>query len=808
MTTMTLLQLLVLHPTQHQSGGGSGSSLVRAEFLSSTISSTTFLRPSTRPQPHLPRSSLTRITDRGLQRRQRGILVIRILDAPEDSATTLDRHSTLRAVLFDGGDDITTMPSVQQQMQACSGNSVLFVPQPISDTNDHFIMDIVVDPTLITDQSSRNEWVEVMASIACDPDTGPLRQLIGTNPDGNVFTLEPDDDYYYTSLLRQVADHVIVVLPGTYPDDTFLATAEIGNRLSMYSVAWATSLSTYMHELAHNLGLRHSGDTIYSDIELDTEYGDSSGYMGESMSSAWTPQKCYNAAQHWQLGWFEGGSNEQPSVSFRLSLSDDSSSPQLPLRINVAAFVDYSKIVSSLDANSSDESFVVLVQVTPNIYLQYNRAKAYNVGTDTVYANEIVIVEQDSDDLSTRVLASLQSDESYVTVTDTNRIIHVCDIIMNDTNNDVIDYAIIAISDSHNTGTISSVCQNGPDFVHIRPSVPSATTTTAPSEPPTSNTVVASPSPSMAPVVSEMSPPPTVEEMSLPTVMPTTLVENDVSAGSDTEDDEMPQPTVSPISSNDKDADDNRPTNTPTNSLNLRGSDTAEGNSSGNGTTALTNQSSSENGLPTSSIIYTVFGTLLGAVIISIVVLFYLGRHSKPSCDGNRCRSPTRPRSSKSSRSSKQQQPFVVASGSSRTMKSPDGSPTSRHTDLDNRKLKDDGEERSKNTAPSATTRSSSQQKPKLVLEKQKQRSGKNPRDEIKINDVEDDDDSSDDDQSDTLSVILQQEIWKDRVHKILQSVFFVHDKDGTVTQMMPAARSNRPTKVVAQPKANEKDHV
>lgn len=136
-------------------------------------------------------------------------------------------------------------------------------------------------------------------------------------------------------------------------------------------------------------------------------------------------------------------------------------------------------------------------------------------------------------------------------------------------------------------------------------------------------------------------------------------------------------------------------------------------------------------------------------------------------------------------------------------MKSPDGSPMSRCSDQEHQ-TKDNGDSRSKSTDPSATTRSSSQPKPKLVLERQRQpavtttcfnKSNKSQREDIIDMDNNDDDSSDDDDKSDTLSVILQQEIWKDRVHKILQSVFFVQDKDGTVTQMMPAAAAAKSTK-------------
>jgi hypothetical protein len=67
---------------------------------------------------------------------------------------------------------------------------------------------------------------------------------------------------------------------------------------------------------------------------------------------------CYNAANHWALNWYIDG---------RLDLDP----PQIPVTVKVAAFVDFQE-------RSSDE-YVLLK--TGNLYMQYNRAKDYNAGT-------------------------------------------------------------------------------------------------------------------------------------------------------------------------------------------------------------------------------------------------------------------------------------------------------------------------------------------------------------------------------------------------------------------------------------------
>ena len=53
-----------------------------------------------------------------------------------------------------------------------------------------------------------------------------------------------------------------------------------------------------MHEIGHNLGLRHSN-------EAGSTYEDKSGMMGHSFLSYESPYMCFNTAKNWQLGWYE-----------------------------------------------------------------------------------------------------------------------------------------------------------------------------------------------------------------------------------------------------------------------------------------------------------------------------------------------------------------------------------------------------------------------------------------------------------------------------------------------------------------------
>lgn len=73
-------------------------------------------------------------------------------------------------------------------------------------------------------------------------------------------------------------------------------TAYLNSWLSVYNDEWCRYPSAQVHEVGHNLGLNHAGETT------DT-YGDQTGMMGYSYAS-FTTRMCYNPAKSWQLGWY------------------------------------------------------------------------------------------------------------------------------------------------------------------------------------------------------------------------------------------------------------------------------------------------------------------------------------------------------------------------------------------------------------------------------------------------------------------------------------------------------------------------
>lgn len=192
--------------------------------------------------------------------------------------------------------------------------------------------------------------------------------------------------------IRTVANHVMFIIPnGIINSNTFLASAEIDGSQSIFLDTWSLSLSGLMHEFGHNLNLYHSAS--WDDI-----YGDITGYMGRSMAYEYTtsstdlqqqqPLQCYNAQNHWNLNWYV---TNDSGFNLRTEINVDDNSSSTAVLIQITAFVDANLIQGS--RNDLYEE-VVLVKVNHNIYIQYNRAKSYNIGT-RLLPDQLVIVYDD-----------------------------------------------------------------------------------------------------------------------------------------------------------------------------------------------------------------------------------------------------------------------------------------------------------------------------------------------------------------------------------------------------------------------------
>jgi hypothetical protein len=114
--------------------------------------------------------------------------------------------------------------------------------------------------------------------------------------------------------------------------------------------------------------------------------------MGAAMQEYMAPQKCYNSQNHWRLGWF---ADRQIEIDSGTLLTG-------PKLLHIAAFVDYEK------TQYQNDGFLyhVLARIEDVFYLQYNRAKDYNIGT-TELGDKLVVVKLNTTTGTSDVLVGL-----------------------------------------------------------------------------------------------------------------------------------------------------------------------------------------------------------------------------------------------------------------------------------------------------------------------------------------------------------------------------------------------------------------
>lgn len=242
----------------------------------------------------------------------------------------------------------------------------------------------------------------------------------------------------YTDV-RQVANHVMFIMPNM--NDGYVGSAEVCSLglscTSQFGDVHGTSLTVLMHEIGHNLGLKHAAAS-------GSEYGDKTSNMGISSAEIGGPLACYNGANHWYLGWFPDG---------RLDLTNV---PSNPITVNIPAFVDYSET-----AYASDQ--YVLVKVG-NFYIQFNRAKDYNMGARAM-PDQLVVTWDGNPGPSgqTQLITGLDMSNSYYSDGSTVAI-QVCNVVMNGN----VDYMVVSIGQRNtncqaSTYAAAAVQQTQPD---------------------------------------------------------------------------------------------------------------------------------------------------------------------------------------------------------------------------------------------------------------------------------------------------------------------------------------------------------
>lgn len=252
------------------------------------------------------------------------------------------------------------------------------------------------------------------------------------------------------SNIRQAATHIIFVMPNR--GNNFVGSAEVCpvgvSGTSFFGDTYALSLSVVMHELAHNLNLRHAGKD-------GNTYGDTSGMMGISSGQTdGNPLQCYNACNHWTLGWFQ---------SKRLDLSGGAGGPRT---VQIAAFVD---------ADQAGSGQYILVKLPGNLYMQYNRAKEFNIGTrDKIDQLAIVWDSSGSNQGDTAMITGL--DMNNPTYNSGSVVVQVCSVQIGGS----VDYMVVSIGASYadcNAGVTTA--QSAPVATQQQPQQSTPTTTTS-----------------------------------------------------------------------------------------------------------------------------------------------------------------------------------------------------------------------------------------------------------------------------------------------------------------------------------------
>eukprot|EP00977_Amphora_coffeiformis_P013680 scaffold3642_cov182-Amphora_coffeaeformis.AAC.7 len=126
---------------------------------------------------------------------------------------------------------------------------------------------------------------------------------------------------------------------------------------------------------SHNLGLLHSNEGNLG--ASDAAYQDFSGYMGGAKGSYLRegyPVMCFNAANHWELGWYD------PIHTLEVF-------PSTPQLVYIGAFVDR-ELFSNL-AGFQEHAIVK----SGDYYVQYNGAWGINKDTNEA-ANHLLITRQ------------------------------------------------------------------------------------------------------------------------------------------------------------------------------------------------------------------------------------------------------------------------------------------------------------------------------------------------------------------------------------------------------------------------------
>jgi len=306
------------------------------------------------------------------------LLVIRA-NAPD--ASTKSSISQLSDNIFGTDGDPHNLKS---QYAACSYDSLLF--EPVSgNMNGETITAGVGEVTLSIDVTGKDKNVVKQAMLdAAAEKYGNLSSKVNSGE----------------------LDHVMLCIPpGT---GGWVAYAYVNSWLSVYNDHWCDSLSAGIHEVGHNLGLAHSGESA--------TYDDQSGLMGYSYNQDDGPLMCFNGVKGWQLGWYPNGQDIITPLQ--------SNSEKAFFEGRLIGVAEY----NLLDTTTADKVIVQITGYDSDYYVSFNSKKGINSGTQEGGNQVLVHSRPTGENYETSTLkAKLSSGQEY-TIEGSNTIVRVEEI--------------------------------------------------------------------------------------------------------------------------------------------------------------------------------------------------------------------------------------------------------------------------------------------------------------------------------------------------------------------------------------------
>jgi hypothetical protein len=172
------------------------------------------------------------------------------------------------------------------------------------------------------------------------------------------------------------------------------AWGQVNRSISWYQSRSASYPAVQVHEIGHNLGMKHSGAPDSNGNFK--EYLDGNGYMGNR--AIWDEEgsnMCFNAAKMWYFQWWSSYHNT----------------------VWASSTIQSAKLISLADLKNdrvvSGSNMLLQVPSTDSaFYIIFNRAKGVNEGV-RADANKVVITEQNGRTVVSKWKAALGRGESY-----------------------------------------------------------------------------------------------------------------------------------------------------------------------------------------------------------------------------------------------------------------------------------------------------------------------------------------------------------------------------------------------------------